>query len=194
MRNVAIFGHMGAGKTTIADVLSRSGYQRISMAGPLKAVAALAYGPVDKGKDYEVTLPNRSGEEATLLFATYHLTGREILQKVGETIKWVDRDFWLKCFVRQAESYGDTPLVVDDGRFLFEFERLQSEGWLTVGVNTPLSVRMQRYQATYGREPTESELNHESEIHVPTIIQKCELIIQGTDDAYANLRKILSSA
>jgi hypothetical protein len=122
------------------------------------------------------------------------LTGREVLQKVGETIKWVDRDFWLKCFVRQAESYGDTPLVVDDGRFLFEFDKLKAEGWLTVGVNTSLSVRMQRYESMYGRTPTESELNHESEKHVPQIIQQCHLILQGTDDPYYNLRQIQRNA
>jgi dephospho-CoA kinase len=183
MTNVALFGHMGSGKTTVADVLSRKGYQRISFAGPLKAVAELAYGKIDKGQDYEVV------DSATGL--SHRLSGREILQGIGQTIKGVDRDFWLRCFIRQANTFEGTPMVVDDGRFLFEFEAIKRLGWLTVGINTHPSVRVQRYESIYGRPPTESELNHQSEIEVPDILNRCDIIIQGTDDPYANVRKIL---
>ena len=182
MRNVALFGHMGSGKTTIADSLSRAGYQRISFSGPLKAVAELAYGKIDKGSDYEVV--DAEGNKRKV-------SGREILQGVGQTIKDVDRDFWMKCFMRQVISFGDTPLVVDDGRFLFEWNELASDGWLTVGVNCHESVRMQRYESIYGRGPTEAEMNHQSEIEVPDILNRCSIILQGTDDPFENVRKIM---
>jgi hypothetical protein len=185
LRNVALFGHMGAGKTTIADALSRAGYQRVSFAGPLRAVSELAYGKIDKGKMYQVTSPE--GE-------LRNLSGREILQGVGQSIKSLDRDFWLRCFWRTSETFRDTPLVVDDGRFLFEFEALSGRGWLTVGVNAATAVRMQRYEAVYGRTPTESELNHQSELEIPDILNRCKVILQGTDDAYENVRKIMRYA
>jgi hypothetical protein len=191
MRNVAIFGAMGSGKTTIADALSRSGYQRVSFAAPLKSVAELAYGKIDKGADYTTTLnipPITDG------IPTSKKSGRRILQEIGQSIKDVDRDFWLKCFLRTTASFGDSPLVVDDGRFRFEFDSLLSNGWLTVGVNTHPSVRMQRYESIYGRLPTEDELNHQSEIEVPEILNRCQIILQGTDDAFWNAKKILDVA
>lgn len=194
MRNIALFGHMGSGKTTIADALSRAGYQRISFAGPLKAVTELAYGKIDKGATYEtmINLPDINLDGGVPMVTLK--SGRQLLQEVGQTIKDVDRDFWLKCFMRSAESFGDTPLVVDDGRFMFEFSRLRSSGWLTVGVNTHESVRIQRYESIYGRAPTDEELNHQSEVEVPKILNFCSLIVQGTDDPFDNARRILSVA
>ena len=191
MRNVALFGHMGSGKTTLADTLSRAGYQRVSFAGPLKAVAELAYGKIDKGSEYATTinLPNIMNEPMTSM-----KSGRQLLQEIGQTIKDVDRDFWMKCFFRTAESFGDAALVVDDGRFKFEFEELRKRGWLTVGINTHTSVRMQRYESIYGRTPSEEEMSHQSEIEVPEILNMCQIIVQGTDDPYDNARKILRVA
>jgi hypothetical protein len=194
MRNIALFGHMGSGKTTIADALSRAGYQRVSFAAPLKAVAELAYGKIDKGAEYKTSmnLPDVNLDGGHPLTAMK--SGRQLLQEIGQSIKDVDRDFWLKCFFRTADTFADTPLVVDDGRFNFEFTSLQSAGWLTVGINTHQSVRMQRYESIYGRVPTDGELNHQSEVEVPGILQKCQIIVQGTDDAYDNARKILRIA
>ena len=184
MMSIALFGHMGSGKTTIADVLSRKGYQRISFAGPIKSIAELAYGKVAKGAMY-ATFDQATG-------VLLKKSGREILQGIGETIKAVDRDFWMRCFDRQVLAYGDTPLVVDDGRFMLEFDALRRLGWLTVGVNAAEAVRFQRYESIYGRRPTPQEVNHESEREVPDILSKCHVVVQGDRDAYDNVRSILS--
>jgi hypothetical protein len=156
---------MAAGKSTVAEALVDAGYHRMSFAAPLKNVAALAYGRVDKSARYEVT--SIDGE-------TTDISGREVLQRVGQSIKGHDRDFWLRCFLRDAGNYGDTPLVVDDGRFLFERDALRSAGWLIVGINTASSVRHQRYETLYGRAPTPEEENHESEREVPEIVHQIE--------------------
>lgn len=186
MRNVALFGQMAAGKSTIAAALVDAGYHRMSFAAPLKNVAALAYGKVEKSGKYEITSSDGGGSSL--------ISGREILQRVGQSIKSHDRDFWLRCFLRDASNYGDTPLVVDDGRFLFERDALRAYGWLIVGINTSHSVRMQRYETLYGRTPTPEEENHESEKEVPLIVQSADLIIQGTDDPYWNAKTILNLA
>jgi dephospho-CoA kinase len=185
VRNVAIFGQMAAGKSTIAAALVEAGYHRMSFAAPLKNVAALAYGKVGKSDTYRVTALDGTVSE---------ISGREVLQRVGQSIKAHDRDFWLQCFLRDSANYLDTALVVDDGRFLFERDALRAKGWLIVGVNTSHSVRMQRYETLYGRVPTEAEQNHQSEVEVPTIVQEADLILQGTDDPYWTAKKILDKA
>ena len=185
MRNVALFGQMASGKSAIAAALVDSGYVGLSFAQPLKNIAELAYGKIDKSGVYIIR--NLDGTESTL-------SGREVLQRVGQSIKGHDRDFWLRCFFRTAGNYLDYPLVVDDGRFFFERDALQSRGWLIVGLDTPEGIRFDRYRSTYGRYPTESEINHQSEIELPQIIKEAELVISGTDDPYINLAKIRSKA
>lgn len=178
---------MAAGKSTIAAALEDAGYHRMSFAAPLKNIAALAYGPISKSEMYEVT-PREEGYDKHLV------SGREILQDIGQYMKYVDRDFWMKCFLRDAQRYDTMPLVVDDGRFLFERDMLRRNGWFIVGIDTPQDVRYDRYQTLYGRRPTESEANHESERDVPEIIRTADVIVDGTEEAYVNVKKILGLA
>jgi dephospho-CoA kinase len=178
---------MAAGKSTIAAALEDAGYHRMSFAGPLKNIAALAYGPVSKAEMYEV-MPIAAG------FDKHLVSGREILQDIGQYMKYVDRDFWMKCFLRDAERYDTMPLVVDDGRFLFERDLLRSNGWLIVGIDTEDEVRYDRYQTLYGRRPTEAEATHESERDVPQIVRESDIIVSGTTEAYQNVRAILERA
>jgi len=194
LRNVALFGQMYAGKSTIADALGEAGYHRMSFAGPLKNVAALAYGTIDKTGEYETMSPWEDAKIVTPAYSTSTKSGRQILQEVGQAMKMVDRDFWLKCFFRDAKNYLDTPLTVDDGRFLFEFDALRSQGWLSVGILTPDTVRWQRAISLNGREPTPAEKNHPSETEIPSILAKCDLVVDGTTDPYANAKRILDVA
>jgi hypothetical protein len=46
----------------------------------------------------------------------------------------------------------------------------------------------------YGRLPTEVELNHQSEIELPDIIQQAHIVVNGTADPYENVRVILRAA
>lgn len=185
MKNVALVGNLATGKSTIANVLTDSGFQRLSLAGPLKNTASLAYGPIEKGQEYTVDA----------LDGTQHtLSGRQILQNIGQTIKQVDRSFWLKAFLRDADNYLDAKLVCEDVRFIFEADALRARDWLIVGIDTPLEVRMQRAETLYGRRPTEAELNHESELEVPGILADADIIVSGINDPYENVKLILNQA
>ena len=181
MRNVALFGQMASGKSSIAAALVDAGYIQLAFAQPLKNIAELAYGKIDKSGTYFVTTLDGEMEE---------ISGREVLQRVGQSIKSHDRDFWLRCFFNQARNYLDTPLVVDDGRFEFERNALRSQGWTIVGIDTPERVRRERYLTVYGRYPTETELSHQSEIELPDIIRNADVILDGEDDPYMNIRTI----
>lgn len=163
LRNIAIVGKMYAGKTTLAEALVKHhGYTRVAMAGPLKQLALLAYGEnIIKDKEYAVT-DLETGE-------VYFKSGRAILQGIGQSIKTVDRDIWLKIFIGDTTQMGREPYVVDDVRFSFEAEYLRSNGWAIVKVVTPDEERIHRAKSSTGRQPTKAELGHESEVEVDNI-------------------------
>ena len=185
MKNVALFGQMASGKSAIAAGLVDSGFIQMAFAQPLKNISELAYGKVDKSGLYTVT--NLDGVESTI-------SGREVLQRVGQSIKSHDRDFWLRCFFRQVNLMDNNAIVVDDGRFEFERDALRDGGWLIVGIDTPEDVRLQRYHNVYGRYPTRAELTHQSEIELPGIIDTADMLVDGRDDPYENVRSILERA
>lgn len=163
MTNIAIVGKMYSGKTTLAEAFVQNhGYTRVAMAGPLKQLALLAYGEnLLKDKEYEV-IDLETGE-------AFVKSGRAILQGIGQTIKAVDRDIWLKVFINDTAQMAREPYVVDDVRFGFEADYLRSKGWKIVKVQTPEELRISRAKANTGRTPTKDELNHESESEVDDI-------------------------
>jgi dephospho-CoA kinase len=156
---------MYAGKTTLANALAGypNWYTKVAMAGPLKALAHLAFNEeIVKGKMYPTSFGYKSG--------------RQILQEVGQAMKSVDQDFWLNCFFNDIEHMSQTPnddrlrFVVDDVRFLFEANALRERGWYVIKVETPEEVRLARGRAALGRDITPEELGHESEVEVGLII------------------------
>lgn len=161
MTNIAIVGQMYAGKTTLANAITRvGGHQRVLMAGPLKAIAGLAFNEdIDKGKTYDTSYGPKSG--------------RQILQEVGQSMKSVDRDFWLNCFFNDVDHLiqiaQGSEFVVDDVRFVFEAEALRNNGWVIIKVKTPEDVRLRRGKDALGRDITTQELGHESEAEVNRI-------------------------
>jgi dephospho-CoA kinase len=161
--NIAIVGRMYAGKTTLAENLVAShGYSRVAMAGPLKLIAQLAYGGVvEKDKEYP-TIDRATGDLVIK-------SGRTILQQIGQSLKEVDRDIWLKIFINDTTQMGKEPYVCDDVRFQFEADYLKDQGWKIVKIETPEEERIRRAVRLTGVIPTEAELNHESEREVEAI-------------------------
>ena len=169
MKNIAIVGKMYAGKTTLANELVELGYTKMAMAGPLKALARFAYGPVEKDQEYETT-----NLETGLIEKK---SGRQILQQIGQSMKLVDRDIWLKCFVNDSYNLGAEPYVVDDVRFGFEADYLRKHGWLIVKIETATDLRVKRALDLTGKRPTAAELGHESEREVDDI--KVDQVLPG---------------
>jgi dephospho-CoA kinase len=173
-RNIAIVGKMYAGKTTLANQLVEDhGYSRVAMAGPLKLLAQLAYGEfVEKDKEYATT--DRDTGDVVVK------TGRSILQGIGQSLKYVDRDIWLKIFVNDTTNMDRAPYVVDDVRFRFEADYLRDQGWMIVGVLTNDDERIRRAVELAGKAPTDAELNHESEREAESI--EVDAFVSGNAD------------
>jgi hypothetical protein len=176
--NVALIGRMGTGKSTIAQLLcDLYGYQRFSWAQPVKDIASLAYGPVDKAQGYEVELP--SGDLGVR-------TGREILQRIGTDAmrEQVDRQFWIRAGTRRIEARDDINWVNDDTRFPNEADSLARRGWAIVRLLLPDELRRARLTESYGAID-ENALAHPSETGVDDILVHLELWNTGSPLATA---------
>jgi hypothetical protein len=187
--SILLVGHFASGKTTVASALGEAGYQLQSFSGGIKDILNTAYGPISKGKAYSVHDIHQG---------TSDLSGRELMQKFGQSIKMIDEYFWLRVVERKMKhaeflSGKFEKWVIDDGRFDFEVKWAREKGWLIVGVNTAEPIRMQRYKIVYGREPTKAELDHPSEQQISQLLLECDVVVQGSDDAYWNAKKILEN-
>lgn len=176
MRNLAIVGGFAAGKTTLSEGLVQQGWTRVSFARYLKQIAAHIYNEdvaIDKVGEYPVV--TLSGESKVL-------SGREVLQQLGQAVKALDRDFWIRSLLADLNNgnYGDGPYVTDDCRFPYEAAALRSEGFSIVLLDTPITTRVMRYTATYGRAPTPEELIHPSEIELVDIVP--DFVIDGRQE------------
>lgn len=124
--SIAISGKAGAGKTTAAGILENAGYQRVSIADPLKDIAETIWG-VEARKD------------------------RDILQPLGQSIRTIDQDAWSSLAIRRMweAGLGIVPsklFVVDDMRFPNEYHALRSEGFVTIRIEARDALRVSRLQ------------------------------------------------
>ena len=166
LNNIVLVGRFGTGKSTVAQVLvDEYGYGRASLASNIKSLARDAYGTLDKGKHVRVT--SRDGKHRDI-------TIRQVLQELGEAVKDMDRDLWLRLLLNDIQ-FATGPLVVDDARFPFEAEALRQRGWVIARLYAPQMILMERYKDAYGRLPTEAEMNHVSETQSDFIRPDIEL-------------------
>lgn len=166
-RNVALFGKFCAGKTTLAYALEDLGFSRVSMAANMKQIVLDAYGTLDKGARVDVTRRDGTVETVTI---------RDVLQGLGEAVKTVDRDLWLRWLLRDTEVFRQ-PLVMDDARLLFEADALRKRGWLLVKVDTPDHVRILRHMTLYGSVPTEAQMFHTTEVELENVA--FDMVVDG---------------
>lgn len=153
--SLAFTGGQGSGKTTLAEFAQeRLGYVRFSWATPVRQVAALAYGPIDKGAVYEVARME-DGERVDK-----NVTGREILQWLGtDAIRdRVDQDFWVRAgALTLATADPRIRFANDDTRFPNESEALARQGFLIVQCAASEASRRARVEGSFG------DPNHPSE-------------------------------
>lgn len=138
----AFVGKAGAGKSTAASVLVNAGYMVQPIAGPLKDMAATIWGPEGR-------------------------TDRGKLQKLGQHVRSLDEDAWVRLCLRKIESARTSGLgsrvVVDDVRFPNEWWMLKAAGFVIVRVDADYHRRVDRLRAN-GKLQDESQLLDSSEV------------------------------
>ena len=105
-RVIAIVGPAGSGKTTLAEAICMHPKGvRLSIAAPIRSVAAVSFGEVQKHREY--TINTKYGVERAI-------TGREVLQEVGAALREFDPMFWLRAAESQIAKLGDDSIIVID--------------------------------------------------------------------------------
>lgn len=125
---VALYGAPGAGKTSGAQFLEdRFGYVRSSFAGyhrgGVRDIAVRLWGPgadKDRGK----------------------------LQDLGEKLREVDPDVWIRTLLRADVVASRYPSVVDDLRTPREWDALAEHGFVFVEVRADAELRLARLRAS----------------------------------------------
>jgi hypothetical protein len=166
MHNIAVVGGFASGKTTLSQGLVDRGYTRLSFAKYLKEIVSRIYNdgnPIDKAQTFEVT---------SLEGVRREITGRRLLQEFGQSVKAMDRDFWIRAMLldMQYGEHSGGPFITDDCRFPYEADALRDNGFIIVKLEVPLVERLERYNRTYGTWPTSNEITHPSEMEVENII------------------------
>ena len=129
-RIIGLVGRAGAGKTTLAEMLTNEGYIRTPLADPIKTMigALLRYQVVDDdtidrmlyGDMKEEPSPFLSGKSARVAMQTLGTEWRDLISP----------DLWLDIWQRRMNYswMNAAPLVVDDVRFVHEANRIQELG------------------------------------------------------------------
>jgi hypothetical protein len=168
--NVCVIGKMGAGKTTVSQLLIERfpnlWYERLSVAGPLKTGCGTS-------------------------------TDRDLLQRVGVGVRELHEDFWVNLLLvdldRRTQPIGGPRFVVDDCRFPNELVALKRAGFITIRVVAPVHVRIARLKGN-GKLTDPEQLNHVSETALDTYEPDYRIVNDGAwqDDLVAELTAILN--
>jgi dephospho-CoA kinase len=179
MIRIALSGKMGAGKTSIAEIL-KAKYE-LDYEGK-----AATYAFADKLKEIAVDVYEMKGKD------------RRLLQILGENMRHVEDDagnvrtnVWTDYLIRKmdedAKQWPSMLQIVHDLRFKHEYESLKKEGFYFIRVDADEELRQSRLGVT--DEDMGKTKTHLSEIDLDGA--KWDLIIENTG-SYEELHKTAS--
>jgi dephospho-CoA kinase len=116
--DIALYGHSGAGKTTVADwLVSNRGFVHCATGAACRGICQMLF----------------QSESKTLL------------NQVTDALKAIDEHVWLRAAL--SENVVGKPVVFDSMRFLSDYRFLRERGFSTWKITAPLEVRVGRLRA-----------------------------------------------
>lgn len=178
MKNIGIAGKFAVGKTSVANILEANhGYVRMSIASSLKQFVNEMYARDVYGSDEGATLQKSDSVLINTPDGRRMVTVRQLLQDIGNQMKMIDQDIWLRGVRHQVLLWNEMgkSVVIDDVRFPREAEYLKNIGFVNIRLTASEETRLERYFRTYGIKPSRQELNDKSETAVDAITPDYEL-------------------
>jgi len=179
VRNLAFIGKKRAGKDSAAEFLVREfKYTRLAFADDLKRMAI-------ETDPYVPTVPGVTVRLSTLIadvgweYAKDHYPEvRRLLQRMGQTVRELDPDFWIRPVIRRvkAAQVRSIPVVVTDVRYQNEAEALRDKGFTLVRIVRPVTL------ATPVRETLDRLSAHPSETELDSFPADTTVTNDGTLD------------
>lgn len=128
-----------SGKTTFAEVLKDQGYHHVRFSAPLVAAARAV---LKSAGCHELLFDALYASDAkdTAVVPELGTTVRKLLQNIGQGMRSVDPDFWIKILEQRVEKLssfhrdGCGYFVVDDLRYPNEYHALDNAKYRTVFV------------------------------------------------------------
>lgn len=175
---------MTSGKTTVADYLTQThGYVRLALADPIKAIEQ----DLTDGVDYYTVYQKHIGSiiafhpmdqvmmrkifDAMLKIPRESPKPRKRLQYLGTEgfRKQIDDGFWIKLAHATTMAHPETKWVIDDVRFLNEYEFFIRNLWTPVKLRVTPKVQHKRMVELYG-DYDPIILQHASEVEIVKIL------------------------
>jgi dephospho-CoA kinase len=142
---IALCGTLRSGKDTVAEMIGKDGFSKFAFAEGIWATIELLFPEV-----YE-----RKFEEKP----------RKLLQDIGQKMREVDPDVWIRYTFKRIEQSGAKRVLVTDLRQPNELEALKAAGFFIVRVNADPEIRIARAKAA-GDNFNIQDMLHETERHV----------------------------
>jgi hypothetical protein len=158
-RNIAFIGKARSGKdTAAARLVANWAFTRVAFADPLKGMALSVDPWIDAGAAPNGPAMCRRLSELVDEWGWERAKDeypevRQVLQRLGASVRYLDEDFWLNIARRSLDA-ADTwnmPVVVTDCRYPNEAEALRKRGFLM--------VEIRRHGAGAGAHASETALD-----------------------------------
>jgi hypothetical protein len=188
-KRIAITGTMHSGKTTLANILVRHGYNRQTFAGPVKDMAAAVLNTLWVEKAKLLGSANPWSDLTTADLEQNKGKYRPLYQFIGAYGREVfGEDVWVRSYQNRYQDRTQESVVCDDMRYLNEAAALDGRGYLLVRMYRPEKDRIRSikedFEWKHGRKMKKAELKailtHESETEVPLIACDHEVVNDGT--------------
>ena len=124
---IAFSGKICSGKTTAANIvesmLGCEATTKLSVASRVKELAIDLFGMEQKD--------------------------RKLLQVLGQKMKEIDPEVWVRALVKQVNNCGDKHIVIDDLRFPTELRALRENGFIIIRLEIDPELQLKRIKDTY---------------------------------------------